>query len=167
MKIVGQVSAILVSLASAVYGQALVEHSLITAASAAAAAGAKNAGKSVGGVFQGLSEKLKGVGDAGNIASPPPSAQSASPASSPREAPRPAPVLRIIDPSEIAIGLERDELIARFGSPLVSTIDTTTSRTMELMWYATGRSTQAKIKLIGGRVAAITPPLLNSPKPAN
>lgn len=141
-------------------GQALVEHSLITAASAAAGASATNAGKSTGGVFQNLGNLMDKAATVGKAGDHPTVTSEGVARSSVRDLSGAEPTLKIVDPSAITPGLERDELLSRFGAPLVSTIDTTASRITETMWYATGRSTQVRIQLVGGKVASISPPPL-------
>ena len=55
----------------ALYGQTIVEHSAATAGASTAAASAKGAGKSIGGVFRGLSETLDKAGTAKGSGSTP------------------------------------------------------------------------------------------------
>jgi hypothetical protein len=50
--------------AVAASGQAIVEHSVATAGASAAAGGLKDTGKSIGGVFRGLSETVDKAGSA-------------------------------------------------------------------------------------------------------
>lgn len=160
MKLFSFLSATLL-LAVAAQGQALVEYSIATAgASTAAAGGAKGVGSSIGGVFNNLNQILnqaaKSNGDG------PKSVRSASTASTivlsaPKQYEKPVPV-KPVNPIDVAIGLERAELLERYGPPLVSTTDTTNSQLTERMWYPGTTAAEVEIKLTGGKVASILPP---------
>src|ERR1700683_4333406 len=95
-----------VLVAAAACGQAVVEHAIITAGSSAAAAGSKDAGKSVGGVFRNLNETLD---KAGKPEKPGPSPAAATAGSvSAQPAPAPKPVARpkvLVAPAETPEGL--------------------------------------------------------------
>ena len=141
-----------------------MESAVVTAGSSAAAAGVKGAGKSIGGVFQKLSETLDKSGSiekAGSVEKPgsrPAVVAETSVSSQPKQPAKPVPGTKSVNPSEITEGLGRAELIERFGEPLLSLTQTTNSQIVERMWYRTTTSEKIEIKLIGGMVAATPPP---------
>ena len=144
--------------AVAALGQTIVEHSAATAGASTAAAGAKGAGKSIGGVFRGLSETLDKAGTAKETGSTSATAAVATPSAPPKQTAKPAPASKPIDPSQVTEGLDRDELIARFGEPLLQLSEKKNSQLVERLWYRTA-SDQVEIKLIGGKVASVRPPV--------
>ena len=124
--------------AAAACGQAVVEHAIITAGSSAAAAGSKDAGKSVGGVFRNLNETLDKAGKTEKPGARP--AADTARSVSPQPEPAPKPVARprvLVDPAEITEGLSRAELIDRFGAPLLSVTESNSAQFVEKMWYPT------------------------------
>jgi hypothetical protein len=144
--------------AVAACGQAIVEHSLATAGASSAAAGVKGTGKSIGGVFRSLTETLDKAGTAkenGNTPAPnavaPLSGQS-------KQLAKPAPASKPIDPSQVTEGLDRAELIERFGEPVLRFSEKRNSQLVERLWYNTATSDQVEIRLIGDKVASVRPP---------
>ena len=144
--------------AVAAYGQTIVEHSAATAGASTAAAGAKGAGKSIGGVFRGLSETLDKAGAPKGNGSTPPAATVTTLSAPSKPTAKPVPASNPIDPSQLAEGLDRDELIARFGEPVLQLSEMRNSQLVERLWYNTAASDQVEIKLIGGKVASVRPP---------
>jgi hypothetical protein len=69
------------------------------------------------------------------------------------------PASKPIDPSQVTVGLDHDELIARFGDPLLQLSESGGSQLVERLWYRTTESGQVEIKLIGGKVASMRPPV--------
>ena len=155
-------------------GQAVVEHSLATAGSSAAAAGVKGAGESIGGVFRSLSETIDKSGTAkGSVNTPPARAVNTRAARAATTTPpvesKPAakPVLgsKPIDPSQVTVGLDGDELIQRFGEPVLRFSETRNSQLVERLWYNTTTSSdQLEVRLIGGKVASVRPPAGTKPE---
>jgi len=145
--------------AVAAYGQTIVEHSVATAGASTAAAGAKGAGKSIGGVFRGLSETLDKAGTAKANGSTPASATVTTVSAPSKPTAKAVPASKPIDPSQVTEGLDRDELIARFGDPVLQLSESSNSQLVERLWYKTTASDQVEIKLIGGKVASIRPPV--------
>lgn len=144
--------------AVAAYGQTIVEHSAATAGASTAAAGAKGAGKSIGGVFRGLSETLDKAGNAKANGSTPSAATVTTVSAPSKQTAKPVPASKPIDPSQVTEGLDRDELIARFGDPVLQLSESRNSQLVERLWYNTTASGQVEIKLIGGKVASVRPP---------
>jgi hypothetical protein len=144
--------------ALAVYGQTIVEHSAATAGASTAAAGAKCAGKSIGGVFRGLSETLDKAGTAKGSGNTPAAANVTTLSAPSKQTAKPVPASKPIDPSQVTEGLDRDELIARFGEPVLQLSEKKNSQLVERLWYRTA-SDQVEIKLIGGKVASVRPPV--------
>jgi len=156
-------------LAAAVSGQAIVEHSIITAGGAGAAAGGtKGAGAAIGGVFGNLNQVLTKAGEPGSKALGTANAvgtakRTADGAeiliiSAPSRSEKPIAPAKPVNPSEVTAGLGRGDLIARFGEPLLTTTDTTNSQLVERMWYPGITSGEVEIKLVGGKVASVQPP---------
>ena len=157
--------------AVAACGQAVVEHSLANAGASAASAGASGVGKSIGGVFRSLSETVDKAGVGKESGKPPaagadiaPSGQAkqsarVAPTSRPVPASKPVPISKPVDPSEVTVGLDRAELIQRFGEPVLSFSETRNSQLVERLWYNTTTTTdQLEIRLIGDKVASVRPP---------
>ena len=87
--------------AVAAYGQTIVEHSAATAGASTAAAGAKGAGKSIGGVFRGLSETLDKAGAAKGNGSAPAAATVTTLSAPSKPTAKPVPASNPIDPSQV------------------------------------------------------------------
>src|SRR5258706_14711782 len=143
--------------AVAAYGQTIVEHSAATAGASTAAAGAKGAGNSIGGVFRGLSETLDKAGTAKGNRTTPGTVTVTTLSAPSKQTAKPVPASKPIDPSQVTEGLDREELIARFGEPLLQLSEKKNSQLIERLWYSTA-SDQVEIKLIGGKVASVRPP---------
>jgi hypothetical protein len=161
MKLFSVLSATLL-LAVAAQGQALVEYSVATAgASTAAAGGAKGVGSSIGGVFNSLNQILNQAAKSNGDGSKSVRSASTTPStivlSAPKQYEKPVPV-KPVNPVDVVVGLERAELLERYGPPLVSTTDTVNSQLTERMWYPGTTSAEVEIKLTGGKVASILPP---------
>ena len=150
--------------AVAAYGQTIVEHSVATAGASTAAAGAKGAGKSIGGVFRGLSDTLDKAGTAQGNGSTRATSTVTTVSSPSKSTAKPVPASKPIDPSQVTEGLDRDELIARFGEPVLQLSETSNSQLVERLWYKTSASDQVEIKLIGGKVASLRPPASKKPE---
>jgi len=156
--------------AVAACGQATVEHSLATAGSSAATAGVSGTGKAIGGVFRSLSETVDKAGVGKESGKPPatgadiaPSGQvkqsaRVAPTSKPLPVSKPIPISKPVDPSQVTVGLDRAELIERFGEPVLSFSETRNSQLVERLWYNTTTPDQLEIRLIGDKVASVRPP---------
>jgi len=148
--------------AAAARGQTMVEHSAATAGASTAAAGVKGAGKSIGDVFRGLNETLKRAETAKQDGNTPAATTSVTTLSGQsKQSAKPVPASKPIDPSQVPEGLERGELIKRFGEPALQLSERSNSRLVERLWYNTTGSDQLEIKLIGGKVASVRPPASN------
>ena len=159
--------------AVAACGQAIVEHSLATAGASAAAGGVSGAGKSIGGVFRSLSETIDKAGTAkasGTAATPAPTPASNTAATlsgGSKPSPRPVPASKPVDPSEVTPGLDRAELIQRFGEPVLSFSERRNSQLVERLWYNTTGPDQLEIQLIGDKVTSVRPPVNWKPEQAH
>jgi len=142
-----------------VCGQTIVEHSLATAGASTAAAGAKGAGKSIGGVFRSLSDTLDKAGSTKESGSTPRTTTVTTQSDQSKQTEKPVPAGKPIDPSQVTEGLDRGELIKRFGEPVLQLSEKHNSELMERLWYNTTTSDQLEIKLIGGKVASVRPPV--------
>ena len=150
--------------AIAACGQAVVEHSTVTAGASAASAGAGGVGKSIGGVFRSLNETADKATPAKSNANLPASA-AANPRSTPARPPsKPSPVSAPIDPSKITEGLDRDKLTEMFGEPLLRFSEIRKSGSVERLWYNT-TSGQIAIVLIDDKVAPLRTPASEKQEP--
>ena len=147
--------------AAAARGQTMVEHSAATAGASAAAAGVKGAGKSIGDVFRGLNETLKKAETAKQDGNTPAATSVTTLSGQSKQSAKPVPASKPIDPSQVTEGLERGELIKRFGEPALQLSERSNSQLVERLWYNTTGSDQLEIKLIGGKVASVRPPASN------
>jgi hypothetical protein len=146
--------------AVAAYGQTIVEHSAATAGASTAAAGAKGAGKAIGGVFSSLSDTLDKAGTAKRAGSTASNSTVITLSSPSKPTAKPVPASKPIDPSQVTEGLDRSELIKRFGEPVLQLSESSSSQLVERLWYNTTASDQLEIKLIGGKVASVRPPAI-------
>lgn len=155
-----EVLLIALSLATAAWSQAAVEHAAMTAASSTGTAATVGPGKSIGNVFDGLNKKLESAKIANSSA---PRAKAPAQTSTtvtlrvrenapPRLEPKP------VDPSRVTIGLEREELLKRCGEPSMSSSQTRNSQLVETYWYNTTANEVLTVTLRDGKVASITPP---------
>ena len=155
--------------AVAASGQAVVEHSLADAGASAASAGASGVGKSIGGVFRSLSETVDKAGVGKESGKPPATGADIAPSGQAKQSARVAPtskpvpiskpISKPVDPSEVTVGLDRAELIERFGEPVLSFSETRNSQLVERLWYNTTTTTdQLEIRLIADKVASVRPP---------
>ena len=148
----------------AAYGQAMVEHALGTARAGAAGGAMKGAGKSAGGVLGNAAKTLdKAAKPAASAdaktakASSPATAAPAAPApaaSAPAaaaEPPKPAP-----DPSLITTGLERQELLAKFGKPSMKLTGMNAGQVVETYWYRAAGHDTVIVTLRDGKVATVS-----------
>src|SRR5258705_3299670 len=113
--------------AVAAYGQTIVEYSAATAGASTAAAGAKGAGKSIGSVFSGLSATLDKAGTTRRTGSTAASSTVITLSNPSKPSAKPVPASKPIDPSQVTEGLDRAELIKRFGEPVLQLSETSGS----------------------------------------
>jgi outer membrane protein assembly factor BamE (lipoprotein component of BamABCDE complex) len=133
------------------WGQAAVETAVGAGASTGAAAGAKGAGQAVGGVFGALSKthdqapKASGTNSTGS-----------SPATSTPSTPAKAAaiVTKPIDPAQVTIGMERDEVLNRVGEPATRTSQIRRSQMMDTFWYKTESKDELIVSLTDGKVVS-------------
>jgi hypothetical protein len=135
--------------AAITWGQAAVEYTVGTGASTGAAAGAKGAGQAVGGVFGAVSKVLDQAGKP--AASGAPAAASAPPAGAAKTR---SVATTPIDPAQVALGMDRDELIARFGEPATRTAQIRRSQMIDTFWYNTTAKDELIVTLTDGKVAS-------------
>ena len=154
------------SCAIAACGQTVVEHSAASAGATAATGSMSGAGKSMGGVFRGLSETIDKSRSANQGETPPATPRSAQPkpsqkpvsARESKQALKPVPAATPIDPSQLTTGLERNELIKRFGEPAMRLSESNGSQLVERFWYNATAQDQIEIIVIDGKVAWVLPP---------
>jgi hypothetical protein len=137
-------------------GQAIVERALITAGTTTGgAATTKNAGKSIGGVFEGLSKTIEQGGQAKAATASPAPASTANvslPAPAPKTTPRP----RVeFDPAKVIIGMDRAELVGKFGEP---TMEVSGSAGAVTCWYTMQGGDSVSVTLAEGKVSAVSKP---------
>jgi hypothetical protein len=117
-------------------GQSMVEYSLGTAHAASASAGLKAAGKAAANVLENASKTLDKAATSTTIVLPAqPSAEAAKP-----------PAFRTPKPGEIPAGMEREELVRKFGEPVMKI-----ASAGETWWYGTGANT-VTVRLENGKV---------------
>lgn len=132
----------------ALLGQAMVEYGLGAAAAGTAGASNKAAGKGIAGIMSNLGKTL----DSANKAQP--AAATATPAPA-AKAPAvalvpPKPAVTYEDPALIAVGLERAELLQRFGEPAMKI----TSAGGESLTYET-KDRRWEVEVRDGKVASV------------
>jgi len=146
-------------LAGSGLSQTVVEHAVITGAGSTGAAAGAGVGKSAGGVFEGVNKALgsaKNEAPAAPVQAQPRTRYAAEPAASlvPREKFEPQPV----DPSQIATGMDRGDLIAKCGKPSMRTAQTRNFALVENFWYYTAAHEAVVVTLRDGAVASVKGP---------
>jgi hypothetical protein len=144
--------AILAALPLAVSAQTMVEHSAVTA-NAASAGGMKSAGKGAAS----LAEKAAKVLD--RAAAPQSGSSDVVVLPGADRKPEAPAKLTAPDPDQIKPGMDREELIRKFGPPAMKTSATEDSHAVETWWYGGGSQT-VEVKLVDGKVRSAA-----SPKP--
>jgi hypothetical protein len=140
--------------AAITWGQAAVEYTVGTAAATGAAAGAKGAGQAVGGVFGAVGNILNQAPKPGGAASPA-AVVSSTTSVTPASPAKPVSVAtKPIDPSQVAVGMERDELLARFGEPATRTSQIRRSQMIDIFWYQTTAKDELIVSLTDGKVVS-------------
>ena len=141
--------------------QAITEYGLGTARSGAVGAGGKNASTGIKGVFDNLSKKLESANEAkpaaaaapaksAPAAKPSAAAASAEPAKPDAAAPA-APAVIFEDPEGINTGMERAELLQRFGEPSVKVA---TGPGREFLTYE-GKERRVVVDMRDGKVVSV------------
>ena len=132
------------------WGQAAVETAVGAGASTGAAAGAKGAGQAVGGVFGALSKTLEQAPKASGT-----NPAAASPAGTPTTAAKATSIVtKPIDPTQVTIGMERDEVLSRFGEPATRTSQIRRSQMLDTFWYKTESKDELIVSLTDGKVVS-------------
>ena len=137
--------------AAITWGQAAVESAVGAGASTGAAAGAKGAGQAVGGVFGALSKTLDQAPKASATNS---AAVSPAGATTATTAKAPSIVTKPIDPTQVTIGMERDEVLNRFGEPATRTSQIRRSQMLDTFWYKTESKDELIVSLTDGKVVS-------------
>jgi hypothetical protein len=140
--------------AVAAWPQATVENATITGATTAGAAAANGVGKSIGKVFDSLSKT------ADKAAKPAGAAVQANKAdvvsvSVPNQSAEPAPSTKLVDPSQVTIGLSVDDLVELCGEPFMSISQMKDSQFVETYWYHTIRGGVLEVTLRDSEVTAV------------
>jgi len=136
--------------AAITWGQAAVETAVGAGASTGAAAGAKGAGQAVGGVFGALSKTLDQAPKPSGTSSVAASPASGTPATTAKAA---SIVTKPIDPSQVTIGMERDDVLSRFGEPATRTSQIRRSQMLDTFWYKTEKD-ELIVSLTDGKVVS-------------
>jgi hypothetical protein len=142
--------------AALTYGQAAVEYSVGAGAAAGAAAGAKGTGQAAGGVFGAVGQVLNQAAKAGAPAAAAPSKTAVTPAAvTPGTAAQSAPALpKPIDPSQVTVGMDRNELLTRLGEPTTSTSEMRHSQMIDTFWYPAPPKDELIVSLTDGKVVS-------------
>lgn len=161
-------SVLLLGFAAGAAGQAMVEYGHAAGTSGVAgAAGGKNIGKSLGAVFDKTGRTLQTAGQSSaataakpaETARPAAAAHSSEPTSEPTAAPaKPAAALPAVDPAAIAPGLDRQELLAKFGKPSMQLTSTDGADEVEKLYYRRAGHEIVVVTLRNGKVASVSPP---------
>jgi hypothetical protein len=139
--------------AAVTWGQATVETAVGTGAATGAAAGAKGAGKAVGGVFGAVSNILNQAPKPGGAVAPSTGASSTI-SVTPSTAKVESVLTKPIDPSQVTIGMDRDQLLSRFGEPATRVSQIRRSRMIDTFWYATKNKDELIVSLTDGKVVS-------------
>jgi hypothetical protein len=139
--------------AAIAWSQAAVEYTVGAGAATGAAAGAKGAGQAVGGVFGAVTQTLNKAGQPGA-----PGASAATASSTTSAAPTTSRSRSVatkpINPSDVTVGMDRDEILARFGEPATRTTQIRLSRMIDTFWYSTTTKDELIVSLTDGKVVS-------------
>ena len=159
--------AALILLSSPAYGQTMVEAAGLGAATSTGAAGARNAGKSISGAFRNLDKVLKSVDSTDSKEDPPTSSKPAPPAPKQKAAARTpsvperaapqavAPQPRYEDAAGIQKGMGSDELLRRFGPPVMQIAGGGNATTMTYL----SKAGMVQVELQGGKITSVIQPM--------
>jgi hypothetical protein len=150
-------------------GQAMVEYSLGAARAVGAAGAAKGLGKSVSGAFGALektlpqSQSITNTGSSG-LARPSAHSRTRRKPAAPRseatatkmDAPPAQPARRYEDPSQIPVGMGYEELLGKFGPPVLEFTTGPSSKTLSYL----GKSGAVQIELVQDKVSSAQKPKL-------
>jgi len=139
--------------AAITWGQAAVEYTVGTGAATGAAAGAKGAGQAVGGVFGAVTQTLNKAGQPGATNASATVASSTTSVTPPTGMTR-SVATKPIDPSQVTVGMERDDVIARFGEPATRTTQIRRSQMIDTFWYSTTTKDELIVSLTDGKVVS-------------
>lgn len=150
-------------------GQAMVEYSLGAATAVGTAGAAKGVGKSVSGAFGALEKTLSqgqsitNTGSSGVARPPAHSRTRRQPAAAPSEAiaprmdaPPAQPAPGYEDPSQIPVGMAYEELLRRFGPPVLSFTSGPSSKTLSYL----GKGGPVQVELLEDKVSSAQKPKL-------
>jgi len=139
--------ALVIALPLGAYSQAMVEYTLGVGRAAAGAPAAKKAGEATAAALEKLGKTLEQGGQAA-----PKSAARSPEAPQTRRAGR--PLGPFADPAGITVGLDRQELLRKFGEPRMRT--TGGAEGAETCWYTSGTGDSFAVTVRDGKVTAVT-----------
>jgi hypothetical protein len=158
-------AALFVLFSGGLAGQAISEYGLHAGRAGVAGAGAgRNIGKSIGAALDKSGKVLDAAGKSGasqapDAASAPPQNVEKTAAAAPPQPPKPgASPAGTFDPSAVAPGLDREELLAKAGKPAIKLTTVDGADEVEKYWYRTAARETVLVTLRNGKVATITPP---------
>jgi hypothetical protein len=157
-------------ISATMWGQAMVEYGLGIAAAGTAGAPGQAASRGIAGIFSNLQKTLNSTAEAAKAPAagapapapavqpkrtagvrPGQSAAMAPPTANPEPAEAPKPTVVYEDPAAITVGLERAELLSRFGEPAMKI---TASAGRESMTYQT-KDGNIEVEVRNGKVTAV------------
>jgi len=136
------------------WGQAAVEYTVGAGAATGAAGGAKGAGQAVGGVFGAVTQTLNKANASGGPGVPAAAASSISSVTPGGVAKATSVTTKPIDPSQITVGMDRNDLLARFGEPSTRTSQIRRSQMLDTFWYSTTTKDELIVSLADGKVVS-------------
>jgi len=135
------------------WGQAAVEYTVGAGAATGAAAGAKGAGQAVGGVFGAVTQTLNKANPSAGPAAPA-TAVSSTTSVTPTTAKVASVSIKPIDPAQVTVGMDRNDLLARFGEPATRTSQIRRSQMLDTFWYPTIGKDELIVRLTDGKVVS-------------
>ncbi len=135
--------------------QAVVEHATITGTTGTAAAGAKGAGRSVGGIFQNLNRTLAGQSSPSSKVTVT-RVRSTGVARATGSDETSAPIFQPVDPAQVQPGLSRQELLSKFGEPMMKYANRRQGREGQVYLYSSADSGAVEIFLYQGKVFSVS-----------
>jgi hypothetical protein len=142
----------LLAVAVALSGQAMIEYTLGVGRAAATAPAMKKAGEASAKTLEKLSQTL-GQGPQGSQAGTGVAGSTSSIPFAPEAPKRLGPFL---DPVTITAGLTRDELLNRYGDPVMKTVGGVGTLAGETFWYRTRTGAHILAEVREGTVAAVS-----------
>ena len=144
-----------VMLASSLSAQTLIEYGKAAGTAGATAAAGSGVGKGIGSVFEKVGGSLQKSADPSKADLPAPSGSTVKAVAAKKDD---TPVATTLpDPDGLPVGMDRKEMIVKFGRPSMSITSSEREGVVETCWYKAGGATLV-VTLRDSKVISVSPP---------